>query len=74
MTDTLVKLGFSTTASIIITETLNVDTLLNVLITFGVSLITIVGGELIKFLVAFFKKKTEQIEGKETSKEDKKDE
>ena len=47
--------------------------LLTVLITFATTLITMVGGELIKFLVAYFKKKTKELEGKkeEENKENK---
>lgn len=45
--------------------------LLTVLITFATTLITMVGGELIKFLVAFLKKKTKDLEGKKEDKENK---
>lgn len=40
---------------------LNADALITALITFGVSVVTLVGGELIKFLVAFFNKKTDDL-------------
>ena len=43
------------------------DPLLSALIGFGTALVTMVGGELVKYLVAFFKDKREKIE-----KEDKK--
>ena len=40
----------------------NADPLITALIGFGVSLVTMVGGELVKYLVAFFKAKREKIE------------
>ena len=43
------------------------DPLLSALIGFGTALVTMVGGELVKYLVAFFKYKRKKIE-----KEDKK--
>ena len=43
--------------------------LLTALITFGISIISVVGGELIKFLIAYFKNKTTKLE-KETRKEE----
>lgn len=45
----------------------NAEPLVTALITLGVSIVTIVGGEVVKFLVAFFQKKTKEI------KEDTKD-
>lgn len=53
----------------IVATSVNADGLLTALIGFGTALVTVVGGELIKFLVAWFKKKTDNI-----NKEDKKDE
>lgn len=53
----------------VIAQSVNADGLLTALIGFGTALITVVGGELIKFLVAWLKKKTDNI-----NKEDKKDE
>ena len=60
-----IELGVSTTASMGVSSAVNADALLTALITFGVSLVTLAGGELIKFLVAFFKKKTEELEKKD---------
>ena len=48
--------------SFIVSEAANLDTLWTALITFAVTVVTMVGGEVIKFLVAFFKKKTHDIE------------
>ena len=57
----IVELGVSVGASNIVANSVNADALLTALITFGVSVVTLVGGELIKFLVAFFKKKTDDL-------------
>lgn len=48
--------------SFVVSEAANLDTLWTALITFAVTVVTMVGGEVIKFLVAFFKKKTQDIE------------
>ncbi len=65
MNSFLAKLGIATGSAIIISEAVNLDYLWTALITFAVSLITIAGGELIKFLTAFFKKKTKDLEESE---------
>ena len=57
MTSTLIEVGVATTSSVIVAEALQLDSLWTALISFAVSLVTIVGGELIKFLLAYFKKK-----------------
>ena len=67
--NTLIEVGVATTTSFAICSAVNTDNLLTALITFGVSLITMAGGELIKFLVAYLKKKTKDLE-----QEEKKDE
>lgn len=43
--------------------------LLTALITFGVSLVTLAGGELVKYLVALLKKKTDDLKDDEDGKE-----
>ena len=48
--------------------------LLTVLITFATTLVTMVGGELIKFLVAYFKKKTKELEDKKENEKENKEE
>lgn len=68
MNSFLAKLGIATGSAIIITEAVNLDYLWTALITFAVSLITLAGGELVKFLVAFFKKKTKDLEESEEDK------
>lgn len=67
------ELVASTSASTIIATSVDASPLLTALITFGVSLVSIVGGELIKFLVAYLKKKTENLKEDE-EKEDRKEE
>ena len=57
----LSQLLLSTSVSTTVATTANLDTLWTTIITFLVSVITIVGGELIKFLVAFLKKKTDNL-------------
>lgn len=69
MNSFLAKLGIATTSAIIITEVVNLDYLWTALITFAVSLITLAGGEFVKYLVALFKKKTKELE--ENSEENK---
>lgn len=62
------ELLLATATTSIIANGINAEPLVTAAIGFGVSVITMVGGELIKFLVAFFKSKREKIE-----KGDKKD-
>lgn len=68
MNSFLAKLGIATTSAIIITEAVNLDYLWTALITFAVTLITLAGGELIKFLVTLLKKKTKDLEESEEEK------
>lgn len=56
------ELAVSVTSSTAIATSVDASPLLTALITFGVSIVTLVGGELIKFLVAYFKKKTDELE------------
>lgn len=69
------EVAVASTGSLAVATSVNADALLTALISFGISLVTIVGGELIKYLVAFFKKKTQQLEDKkpEEKQEDKKE-
>lgn len=60
--NTIIELGVATTTSYAICSSVSADNLVTALITFGVSLVTLVGGELIKFLVAFLKNKTKKYE------------
>lgn len=63
------ELAVSTGVTTAVAMSVSAEPLLTALIGFGVSLVTMVGGELVKFLVAFLKSKKEKYE-----KEDKKDE
>lgn len=65
---TLTELGISVSTSAVVSTSIDASPLLTALITFGVSVITLVGGELIKFLVAYFKKKTQDIEEEKKEK------
>ena len=68
------ELAVSVTGSTAIATSVDASPLLTALITFGVSVVTLVGGELIKFLVAYFKKKTDELENfkKKGNKKDEK--
>lgn len=68
------ELAIASCSSLAICTSVDASPLLTALITFGVSVVTMVGGELIKFLVAFLKKKREDLEKKEDKEKDKKDE
>ena len=63
------ELAVSAGTSMAVASSVDASPLLTALITFGVSLVTIVGGELIKFLVAFLKKKTNDLKEEEGEKE-----
>ena len=56
------KLALAFGTSTVLAESLSLEPLWTALITFGVSVVTLVGGEIIKWLVAYFKKKTHDIE------------
>lgn len=66
---------FITSAGISTGICASVDTtpLLTAVITFGVTLVTVVGSELIKFLVSYIRKKKEELGLNETREEDKKE-
>lgn len=64
------KLGIAFGTSTVLAESLSLEPLWTALITFGVSVVTLVGGEVIKWLVAFFKKKTHDLEESDKEKKD----
>lgn len=72
--NTLLEVGVATTTSFVICSSVSTDNLLTALITFGVSLVTVVGGELIKYLTALLKKKTKDLDKQDTDKQDDKKE
>lgn len=63
MNITAIELGVATSVTTITSVSAQLDPLWTALIGFGVSLVTMVGGEFVKWLVAYFKKKTKDIEG-----------
>ena len=68
------ELATSTLTTTAIATSVDASPLLTALIGLGVSIVTMVGGELVKFLVAFFKKKTKDLNGDaEAEKDDKKE-
>lgn len=75
--DKLILLGEGTTGfltSLVFSTSIDATPLLTVLITFATTLVTMVGGELIKFLVAFLKKKTKELEEKKKENKENKEE
>lgn len=64
------ELAVSFAGSTAIATSVDASPLLTALITFGVSVVTLVGGEVIKFLVAYFKKKTDELEKPKKKKGD----
>ena len=72
-TFTLSELAVSSSVSFAVSQSANFDTLTTALITFGVSLITIAGGELIKVIVSFLQSKKRKFDQENViKKEDKK--
>lgn len=67
------EVAFSTATTSIVATSVDASPLITALIGFGVSLVTMVGGELVKFLVAFFKKKTKDLQEPDENQEDKKE-
>lgn len=74
MNETLVKLGasFGISSAICISE--NTQPIITAVITFAVSLVSVVGGELIKLLVAYLKNKRSKYEATEKVEDKKEDE
>ena len=62
------EVAVASCSSLAICTSVDASPLLTALITFGVSIVTMVGGELIKYLVALLKKKREDLEKKEDKK------
>lgn len=62
------EVAVSTVATTAIATSVNAEPLLTALIGFGTALVTMAGGEFIKFLVAWLKNKREKLEKKEDDK------
>ena len=67
MNTTVIEVGVSTAASTSVALAVNAEPLLTALITLGVSLVTVVGTELVKYLTAWLKKKREDIDKEDTN-------
>ena len=65
MNNVLLETAIAGTATAVVATSVDASPLLTALIGFGVSLVTMAGGELVKFLVAYFKKKTQDLEDKQ---------
>lgn len=63
-----VEVGVSAAVSTGVSLSVSAEPLLTALITLGVSIVTLAGGELVKFLVAFLQAKTKKY--KDDTKED----
>lgn len=68
MISTMVELGIATATTTAVAYSVNAEPLLTALIGFGISLVTVVGGEVVKFLVAFIRNKTNKY--KDTDKKE----
>lgn len=64
MAGALLEVGIAGGATTAIATAVDASPLLTALIGFGTAVVTVVGGEVIKLLVAWLKKKRENIEGK----------
>lgn len=64
MTSAIVEIGVAATASTVVATSVDASPLLTALISLGVTIVTVVGSELVKFLVAFLKSKTKKYEDK----------
>ena len=58
------ELAVASGSSFAICTSVNAEPLLTALITLGTTIVTMVGGELVKFLIAFLKNKTNKYENK----------
>ena len=70
----LIEVGVAATASTVVATSVDASPLLTALISLGVTIVTVVGSELVKFMVAFLKSKRKKYEDKSLDKEDKKEE
>ena len=65
------KIAVATATTTAVATSVNAEPLLTALIGLGVSIVTMVGGELVKFLVAYFKKKTKDLNPEDKQEEKK---
>lgn len=71
MNTMLGEIAVATATTTAVATSVNAEPLLTALIGLGVSIVTMVGGELVKFLVAYFKKKTKDLNPEEKQEKDK---
>ena len=64
------EIAVATATTTAVATSVNAEPLLTALIGLGVSIVTMVGGELVKFLVAYFKKKTKDLNPEEDKQEE----
>lgn len=64
------KIAVASGSSFAICTSVNAEPLLTALITLGTTIVTMVGGELVKFLIAFLKNKTKKYEDKKEGEKD----
>ena len=67
------EIAVATATTTAVATSVDASPLLTALIGLGVSIVTMVGGELVKFLVAYFKKKTKDLNPEEKQEEEKKE-
>ena len=65
MSAAIIEVGVAATASTVVATAVDASPLLTALISLGVTIVTVVGSELVKFLVAYLKSKTKKYEEKE---------
>ena len=65
------EIAVATATTTAVATSVNAEPLITALIGLGVSIVTMVGGELVKFLVAFLKKKTKDLNPEEKQEEKK---
>ena len=65
------EIAVATATTTAVATSVDASPLLTALIGLGVSIVTMVGGELVKFLVAYFKKKTKDLNPEDNKEEEK---
>ena len=73
MNSALIEVGVSTAATATVATAINAEPLITALIGFGISVVTVVGGELIKLAVAWIKNQRKKLGDNIEEKEDKKE-
>ena len=74
MIGAIVEIGVAATASTAVATSVDASPLLTALISLGVTVVTVVGSELVKLAVAWIKNKRSKYEEKENKTDEKKEE